>query len=505
VVIDEGFPGEEGALGKISDPDLAKVVFDWKAWLHRHPEWAGLIKGPLLDAKILAWLVNPSEESYAQEWLEEKYGAQDLAALTFKMERQLRDSGLWSIYETLELPLISALFGMEHTGITLDRSCLESLERQWSGQMQASRQAFMAASGAPPDLNLNSPKQLAFLLFEKMKLPTFKKIKTGFSTDEEVLTKLAKIHPAVKHLLEHRELAKLRSTYIEGLLSAINAATGKIHATFHQEGTQTGRLSCSNPNLQNIPVRTDHGMALRRAFVPAGEGWEFLSLDYSQIDLRVFAHLSGDPELIRFFQEGRDIHQETAKALLAGQEGVAVTPDMRRHAKAVNFGILYGMGAWGLARELDIDPKKAEEFIDLYNIRFPGVQTWKDKVIEDARRDGYVKTLVGRVRFLEHINSSRRDLREFSERAAVNTPVQGTSSDIVKIAMIKLLAHLAGERLKTRMLLQVHDEILLEGPRGEMIFHAPKFCQILCQAVTLKVPLEVHAKMGPNWRDIVPL
>lgn len=493
---------EKESSSWLTDPGITKIVYDCKNWLRRHPQWAGRIRAGVLDIKILAWMVNPSEESYALDWLMDKYGAENLDALAGELERRLEEAGLKDLYESLELPLMEVLLRMEQCGIAVDRGYLENLDRDWTKQMDECRSNFLAATGAGPDLNLNSPKQLAVLLFEKMKLPVVKKTKTGYSTDEEVLNKLAQGHPEIKSLLEHRELAKLRSTYIEGLLSALDQADGKIHATFHQEGTQTGRVSCTNPNLQNIPVRSNYGLAVRRAFIPSEPDWEFLSLDYSQIDLRVFAHLSADPELIRFFQDGRDIHEETARALLSN--GGEVSPEMRRQAKAINFGILYGMGSWGLARALSIDPAKAEEIISVYYQRFPGVDAWRQQIIEGARRDGFVKTMLGRIRFLENINSERRDLREFSERAAVNTPVQGSSADIVKKAMLRLDQEMRQRRVASRMLIQVHDEILLEGPGEELRGLTADLKRAMREAMVLRVPLEVHAKIGKNWRDLVP-
>ncbi|MBI4063374.1 MAG: hypothetical protein HY401_03615 [Elusimicrobia bacterium] len=501
VLLDDDNLDARTAQEFFNDPDRAKVVYDWKENLHQHPDWAGAPQGELLDVKLLAWVADAAQESYQIDWLLGKYRVSSLPELALVLKDKIQSQNAWSLYESVELPLIGVLFDMERAGVAVDAGYFGDLRQKWSEELERLKNEFIELSGAAPGINLNSPKQLSVLLFEKMQLPVIRKTKTGYSTDEEVLKKLEPRHPAIAKLLSHRELAKLQSTYLEGLLTAINPKTGRVHATFHQEGTQTGRLSCSNPNLQNIPIRTEHGLAVRRGFIAGGPDWELLSLDYSQVDLRAFAHLSGDAQLIKFFKEGCDIHQETAKALLAGPDG-QVTGQMRRQAKAINFGVLYGMGSWGLSETLGISHEEAQLFIDRYFERFPGVAAWREAVIAQAHERGWVSTMLGRRRSLPFINASRKDLREFSERAAVNTPVQGSSADIIKVAMIKLQEYIKEKKLQSRLLIQVHDEILMEGPADEIISHQEKFREIMERAVELAVPLVAHVKKGKNWADL---
>jgi len=488
----------------LGDPNVSKVAHDWKALLHQRPETLTQIKGMILDIKILAWINNPSEESYALDWLLTRYDCLNPIDLAMRLKEELERQGLWKLYEELELPLEHVLYRMEKTGISLAREVLEGLITEWDATLLTLHQDIIALAGAPRDLNINSPKQLGVLLFEKLNLPKYKKIKTGYSTDEEVLHRLKNAHPVVGKILEYRELSKLQSTYAKGLLETINPQTGRIHATFHQEGTQTGRLSCTNPNLQNIPIRSALGMKIRHAFAPLDPDWIFLSLDYSQIDLRVLAHLSADPNLIAAFEIGRDIHEETAKIIFEHQTETMLSPELRRRAKAINFGVLYGMSAWGLAKELEVSQEEAQNFIDLYYAGFPQVRVWMDATLAAARENGFVTTLLGRMRYLGNINSPQKALREFSERVAINTPVQGTSSDLIKIAMVRMALALETKQSRIRMLVQVHDEILLEGPKTEVLNSTSELRKIMEDAMQLKVPIVVHAKAGPNWQDLEP-
>lgn len=478
------------------------IVYDFKTLLRMRPDLASQVGKDFLDLRLLAWISNPSEESYNLDWLLARYGTSKPQELARKLQDQLERDGTWKLYQELERPLLGVLYEMERSGIAVDEPYLKELGGLWSRELETLRQEIIASSSAPQDLNLNSPKQLSYFFFEKLNLPKIKKTKTGYSTDDEVLHKLIGAHPVIAKIIEHRELSKLQSTYVEGLLEAINPKTGRIHATFHQEGTQTGRLSCSNPNLQNIPIRTLKGQKIRRAFIPTSGNWLFLSLDYSQIDLRVLAHLSEDATLIEIFRQGGDIHAETARTLLVGDSGTPITSEMRRQAKAVNFGVLYGMSAWGLSKELNIPTQEAQAFIDLYYNRFPQVRSWIDQTINEARRTGYVKTLLGRIRYLSNINHPQDALREFSERAAVNTPVQGTSADLIKMAMIKINEFLKNNNLESRMLVQIHDDILLEGPERELKGYAKDLKSIMENVAKLKTPILVNVKIGLNWQDL---
>jgi DNA polymerase-1 len=347
--------------------------------------------------------------------------------------------------------------------------------------------------------NIASPRQLAEVLFTRLGLPVVRKTKTGASTDEEVLTALAPHHEIPALLLAHRQLAKLRNTYVD-VLPGLVGADGRIHTTVNQAVTATGRLSSSNPNLQNIPVRSEWGNRIRKAFVPA-PGWTFLSADYSQIELRILAHLSGDQALTDAFRRGEDIHARTAAAIF-GVPPEGVDKEMRRVAKTVNFGVIYGMSPFGLSRELGVDQKQARAWIDGYFEAYHGVRRYLDDLVARARRDGYVTTLFGRRRRLRELQSSKPALVQFAERAALNTPIQGTAADLIKKAMIELHRRLAAEKFQTRLLVQIHDELLLEVPPGESGRAADLVRECMEGAVSFDVPIVVDLAGGPSWGDL---
>jgi DNA polymerase-1 len=347
---------------------------------------------------------------------------------------------------------------------------------------------------------VNSPKQLAVVLFEKLKLPVVRKTKTGFSTDEEVLQKLSSQHPLPAKMLAYRELAKLKSTYIDGLLAQVRDS-GRVHTRFNQAVAATGRLSSSEPNLQNIPIRSDYGRQIRRAFVPAA-GCVFLSADYSQIDLRVLAHVSGDPALVSAFQRGEDIHAATARDIFHLGSTSAVTEEQRRVAKSVNFGIVYGQTGFGLAQQLGIPMGQAQSYINAYLERYAGVKRWMERIIDEARRDGFVTTLLNRRRYLPEIAAANAAVRGFAERTAMNTPIQGTSADIIKVAMRNVAGLLTERGWKTRVLLQVHDDLLFEVPSGELAEAAELLQKVMEDAVALDVPIRVDLKTGANWAEM---
>lgn len=357
---------------------------------------------------------------------------------------------------------------------------------------------------AGEEFNINSTKQLGHILFEKLRLPPVKKTKTGFSTDAEVLEELAWQHEIVKEILEYRQLVKLKSTYVDGMRALVNPSTGRLHTTFNQAVTATGRLSSTEPNLQNIPIRMEEGRRLRKFFVPSEPGWLIMSADYSQIDLRALAHISGDEELIEAFHQGRDIHTHTASEVYGVPEE-QVTPDMRRAAKAVNFGIVYGISDFGLSRNLGISRAEARRFIDRYLQTYPGVRRFMAEIVREAREKGYVTTLLKRRRYLPELFSSNRTVRGFGERAALNTPIQGTASDIIKVAMLRVDGMIKRSGLKARMLLQVHDELIFETPPEELADLAAGVRQAMENAVELRVPLVADVKYGPNWYDLQPL
>jgi DNA polymerase I len=431
-----------------------------------------------------------------------QYAAADaevVLRLKQKMEGLLDERGTKSLFHDVEMPLVGILADMEESGVRVDVKYLQKLQTEFGADIAAIEKEIFDLAGQP--LNLNSPKQLSTLLFEKLKLPVIRRTKTGFSTDEEVLRKLGAQHPLPAKLLDYRELSKLKSTYIDALLTLVHPETGRVHTSFNQAVTATGRLSSSDPNLQNIPIRTEHGRRIRRAFVP-DKGSVFLSADYSQIDLRVLAHVSQDPVLCEAFRRGEDIHSATAVEIFGLKRGVSPSSDQRRIAKTVNFGIVYGKTAYGLSQQIGLPPHEAQNFIDRYFRRYAGVKKWIESIIEQARRQGCVTTLLNRVRYLPEIQAPNASVRAFAERTAMNTPIQGTSADIIKVAMRDAVAALKENGFKTRLLVQVHDELLFETPQKELARAARLIREKMEKALHLAVPLIVDLKIGPNWSDM---
>ncbi len=414
------------------------------------------------------------------------------------VEEKLKESNLFDLYHDLELPLALILGKMESTGVKVDKNALAEIGTQLSVKIKDLETTIHEMAGEK--FNVNSPKQLGVILFEKMGLTPIKKTKTGYSTAADVLEKLESEHEIISHLISYRQLAKLNSTYIVGLLKEIHE-DGKIHTRFQQALTQTGRLSSVNPNLQNIPVRLEEGRKIRKAFVPSEEGWLLFAADYSQIELRVLAHMSQDEKLMEAFHKGEDIHSKTASDVF----GVAideVTSDMRDAAKAVNFGIVYGISDYGLSQNLNITRKEAAEFISTYLTSFPGVKRYMDEAISVAKVNGYVTTLMKRRRYLPEITSSNFNLRSFAERTAMNTPIQGSAADIIKQAMIDMTKRLDAEGMKSRMLLQVHDELIFEAPENEIEKLKAIVPEVMEAAIALDVPLKVDSSFGKSWYDM---
>lgn len=412
--------------------------------------------------------------------------------------KKLEDDSLLELYNNIELPLIKVLAIMEYNGVNIDRKWLESLSEKLGKRLDIIREKAYDLAGE--EFNLNSPKQLGEILFEKLGLPVIKKTKTGYSTNADVLEKLKGKHPIIPLISEYRELAKLKSTYIDSLPPLINKETGKIHTSFNQMVTATGRLSSTNPNLQNIPIRTEEGREIRKAFIPSRDDMLLLAVDYSQIELRVFAHLSGDERLKEAFKSGRDIHTETASEIFE-VEAEKVSPNLRRHAKVINFGLAYGMSAYGLSQDLDIPVEEAQDYIDKYFERFSGVKKYMDQTVEDVKEKGYAETLYGRKRYIPEINSSNYHRRSFAERSAINTPVQGTAADIMKKAMIDVYNALENSELEINMLLQVHDELVFEVAESDLEPAAELVKDKMEAAAELDVPLIVDLQTGKNWRD----
>lgn len=417
------------------------------------------------------------------------------------LEKELADKDLEKLFRTVEMPLVPVLAALEMNGVTIDTAYLGRLAGEMERKLDGLTKKIYEIAGE--EFNINSPKQLSTILFEKLKLPVIKKTKTGISTDESVLQKLAEKHALPKALISYRELAKLKSTYVDRLPALVNPATGKVHTSFNQTVTATGRLSSSDPNLQNIPVKTEEGRKIRKAFIPTG-GCVLLSADYSQIELRVLAHLSGDRHLIKAFRDGRDIHAFTA-SLVLGIPEKDVTEDMRGMAKTVNFGIIYGMSPFGLSQSLGIQVDKAKEFIDAYFERYPDIKKYLDGQVEEARRTGFVTTILGRRRYIPEINSADVRTRQFAERTALNTPIQGSAADIIKVAMIKIQESLAQNNCKTQMILQVHDELVFDVPKKELHQIVRLVRAGMEDVITLAVPVEAHIETGENWLDMEPL
>jgi len=411
---------------------------------------------------------------------------------------QLAEAGLEALFRDVEMPVSSVLLRMERWGIKLDLGFLGELRERFATELAALETRIHAAAGGP--FNVQSPKQLQEILFEKLGLKPLKKTATGWSTDASVLERLTDKHELPGLVLEYRELAKLQNTYVETLPTLAHPDTGLVHTSYNQAVAATGRLSSSDPNLQNIPVRTELGRLIRRAFVPRSGENLFLAADYSQVELRLLAHLSGDEALRRAFRDGVDVHRRTA-ALIAGVDENAVSAEMRGRAKAINFGVIYGMGARALARQISVTIKEAKEFIDTYFATYPGVREFIDATVEQARHEGQVATLLGRRRLLPEITSTNDRLRAFQERIAVNTPIQGTAADLIKLAMIRLDAALRERGLAAMMLLQVHDELVLEVPQAELDVVAPLVRETMESALELAVPLVVDLHTGENWAE----
>jgi len=468
------------------------------------------------DIELAAYLLEPERSKYALPELSQKY-LQEMAPESFADERsravweaktisrlypllgaKLEEEELTHLMKTVELPLVEVLAAMEQNGVYVNRAHLAEKTEEVADRLQTIEQSIYEMAGHT--FNLNSPKQLGTVLFEELDLPVRKKTKTGYSTNAEVLESLRLEHPIVEQILAYRLWSKLKSTYLDGITGLIRTDTGRVHTSFNQTVTATGRLSSSDPNLQNIPVRTEEGRMIRALFEP-GEGYDYLlSADYSQIELRLLAHMSGDENFIDAFKRGQDIHARTA-AEVFGIPLEEVTPELRRHAKAVNFGIVYGISDFGLARNLHISRKEAGDYISRYFERYPGVRAFMDKVVAEAHETGYVTTMFGRRRELPAIKSRNFNQRMLAERMAMNTPIQGTAADVIKLAMIAAYHRLKEAGVKSRILLQVHDELVLEVVESELDVVQAILRESMEQVVELSVPLIIDIHWGRNWAE----
>jgi DNA polymerase-1 len=484
------------------------------------------------DTMLMAYLLNPAKNSYelaelTWEYLHEQvsspndiaggkgktytlalvppekmaaYGGQRAAAvfaLFPLLARKLKEINAAELFHKVEMPLLYVLADMEKKGVLVDTSLLRQMSAELGQLLSISEEKIFRLAGEK--FNINSPKQLQSVLFEKLKLPTGRKTKEGFSTDVDVLTELAQSHELPAEILAYRSLSKLKSTYVDALPALIDPKSGRIHTSYNQTVTATGRLSSSNPNLQNIPIRTLEGKRIRQAFIAAPNSL-LISVDYSQIELRVLAHLSEDKALIDAFASDEDIHTRTASDIF-GVFPQMVNADMRRQAKVINFGILYGMSAFGLAKELGVSQKIAQAYIDGYFQRYKKVREYLDGILESARRDGFVCTLLNRRRYLPELKSPIASVRQFAERMAINTPIQGTAADLIKVAMVNIAHLLTKKNLATRLIMQVHDELVLEAPVKEKETVMVLVKKEMEQVIKLKVPLKVEIAAGANWDE----
>ena len=462
------------------------------------------------DTAVAAYLLNPARTNYkleevCAELLGEGPGiarpgtrAKWIWDVWAMVPRALDEVGMKGLYQDIERPLIAVLAEMERHGIRVDQARLGEFSGELEVHLERTTREIFNLAGE--EFNIGSPKQLAYILFEKLKLPPVKKTKTGYSTDADVLEQLALGHELPARIIEHRTLAKLKSTYADSLPTLVNPTTGRIHTSFNQLVAATGRLSSSNPNVQNIPVRTELGRRIRAAFVPEA-GWQFVAADYSQIELRILAHVSGEESLIEAFRRGEDIHARTASEVF-GVALDAVTPEQRDIAKTTNFSVIYGVTAFGLSRGLDITPKQAQEFLDRFFARHPKVKAYLARTVAEGRERGFVTTLLGRRRYLPELRSGNPNLRGFGERMATNAPIQGTAADLVKIAMVRMAGELHAQGLASRMLLQVHDELLFEAPAGEVDRLKALATRVMEAAMALDVPLRVDVKAGADWATV---
>jgi len=450
----------------------------------------------VFDTMIAAYLNNPQEKSYALQSFAQR-DAQGVMDLYGRQTAQLKEAGMETLFHDVELPLVRVLYDMEEVGFQVDAKVLSALGEEYIRRAEELREAVYRETGVP-GFNLNSPQQLGKVLFETLKLPSQRKTKSGYSTDAEALEPLLPLHPSIKDILEYRQVTKLNSTYIDALLRKTDAS-GRIHTTFDQTGTSTGRISSNEPNLQNIPIRTEMGRDIRRAFV-AKPGHVLIDADYSQIELRILAHMSGDEEMREAFRRDQDIHTHTA-AEINGVELDEVTPAMRSDAKAINFGIVYGISDFGLARNIGSTRKRAADFISRYFEHYPGVRRFMDESVRFGYEHGYISTLMGRRRKLDELKSGNVNTRNFGERAAMNTPIQGTAADIIKAAMVRVSRELREGNFQARLILTVHDELIIEAPENEAgpVRQALKRC--MEEVIALEVPLKCDIKTGYSWYD----
>ncbi|EDO0189812.1 DNA polymerase I, partial [Listeria monocytogenes] len=512
------------------ESDQTKVVYDAKKTMVAMNRIGLAISGITFDIMLASYLLNPSDSiddftsvairhDYTEvETDEAVYGkgakrstpeesivaahlarkAVAIADLEKRLVDDLEENEQLALMEDLELPLTFVLAEMEMQGVSVDTERLENMKVELAGRLKTLEESIHSLAGE--EFNINSPKQLGVILFEKLGLPAVKKTKTGYSTAADVLESLSGKHAIIDEILLYRQLGKIQSTYIEGLLKVTDKETHKVHTRFNQTLTQTGRLSSVDPNLQNIPIRLEEGRKIRQVFVPSKPGWKMFSADYSQVELRVLAHISEDENLIYAFKHDYDIHTKTAMDVFHVEQD-EVDSLMRRQAKAVNFGIVYGISDYGLSQNLGITRKEAKDFIDRYFVSYPAVKEYMQDIVRFAKEKGYVETILHRRRYIPEIVSRNFNVRGFAERTAMNTPIQGSAADIIKKAMILMSERLVSEKLEAKLLLQVHDELIFEAPEAEIAKLEEIVPDVMENAVELSVPLKVDSAFGDTWYD----
>ena len=517
----------------IEDESKQKIAYDAKAD-YVALKWRGLeLKGVEFDLMLASYLLTSEDSSGDIHDVAEKHGYSHLLpdeavygkgakisvpeeVATMHQHVASKVDAIFNLRESLseeltaneqnellydiELPLTFILGEMEIDGIKVDSAQITELQTEFAAILADIETKVYALAGE--EFNLNSPKQLSEILFVKMEYEPIRKTKTGFSTAQDVLEKMQSYAPIVEHILRYRQIAKIQSTYVDGLLKVIDEETGLVHTRYQQTVARTGRLSSIDPNLQNIPIRTEEGRQVRKAFVPRANDWKLFSADYSQIELRILAHISKDEHMIENFIENGDIHTTTAIRVFGLKDASEVTPNMRRDAKAVNFGIVYGISDYGLSENLNISRAEAKDYIDTYYARYPGVREYTDEIIREAKDKGFVETIFHRRRYLPDINARNFNLRSFAERTAMNTPIQGSAADILKVAMVKVAERLKEENLEAKMLLQVHDELVFEAPEREIKTLTQIVEETMESAIELTVPLTVESSSGETWYDL---
>jgi DNA polymerase-1 len=514
---------EEGGVKQLIEQVKQWVTHDLKALcgIALRRQWK--LKSNIQDTMLMAYLLNPNQKDFSLERLAldhlhlklQKVGADesglfgeeaadrlceraDVTLQLFEvLDRQIQEKHLGELLETIELPLVRVLARMEDQGVKVDCDLLKKMSDHAEGEIEKLTKEIYETAGE--EFNINSPRQLSVILFEKLNLPVVKKTRKAghYSTGVEVLAKLADSYEIPRLILNYRELAKLKNTYLDALPKLVNPRTERIHTSYNQMVAATGRLSSSNPNLQNIPIKSELGREIRRAFVPEA-GYQILAADYSQIELRVMAHLAEDPVLVESFLKGEDIHQRTASEVF-GMNAMMNPQEFRRHAKVINFGIMYGLSAFGLAQSLKIDRSEAQQFIDNYFKKYRGVKAWIDRTLEEVKELGYVTTLYGRIRPIPEIHSKNHNLRSFAARTAINAPIQGTAADLIKKAMVAIDAEIPARKMKSKLISQVHDELVFEAEESEIEELKILVKEQMEGVATLKVPLEISLAVGPSW------